>query len=461
MQRDGERRDGRLRVLLIAEAANPELVSVPLEGWSHSRAIAGLTHGHLVTQVRNRAAILRAGMKESDGGWGEFTAIDSERVARPLWKAGTLIRGGAGKGWTTTTAINAISYYYFERLVWKRFGGRIRGGAYDVVHRLTPLSPTVASLIAGKCRRAGVPFVMGPLNGGVKWPKAFDKARRKEKEWLSYVRDAYKLMPGYRATRENAAAIIIGSMDTFEQMDRRYHGKSVYIPENAIEPERFTSMRRHAATKPLRVVFVGRLVPYKGPDMLIEACAPLVRSGAMTLEVIGDGPMMGELKELVVKEHVTAGVTLSGWVEHAKLHDVLALMDVFAFPSIREFGGAAVLEAMAVGLVPVVVGYGGPAELVTDQTGVRVGMGSRAEIVTRFRVVLEKLCASPGEVDRMSLKARERATSSFTWRAKALQVLEVYRWVTGQRPDKPDFGMPLPDVAARQQLDVREGEVGS
>ena len=50
----------RPRALLIAEAANPEWVSIPLEGWSHSRAIARLCDAHLVTQVRNRDAILSA-----------------------------------------------------------------------------------------------------------------------------------------------------------------------------------------------------------------------------------------------------------------------------------------------------------------------------------------------------------------------------------------------------------------
>ena len=41
-------------------------------------------------------------------------------------------------------------------------------------------------------------------------------------------------------------------------------------------------------------------------------------------------------------------------------------------------------------------------------------------------------------------KARGRVQKQFTWDVKAGQIVEIYRWVLGQR-DKPDFGMPLPD----------------
>ena len=431
----------RLRVLLIAEAANPEWVSVPLEGWSHARALQALVDGHLVTQVRNAPAIERAGL-----GRAEFTAIDSERLAAPIHRVGRALRGGSNKGWTTVSALNSLAYYYFEHLVWKRFGGDIQAGRYDVVHRLTPLSPTTPSLIAGRCARAGVPFVLGPLNGGVPWPRGYETVRRSEKERLSPVRDAHRLLPGYRGTRRHAAAIVAGSLDALAQVPARYRSKCVYIAENAIDPDRFTRPRSEPAARPLRVAFVGRLVPYKGADMLLEAASPFLRAGTLTLDIIGDGPQLPHLRAQAQALGVSAAVRLDGWVEHRVLQDRLVQSSVFALPSIREFGGGAVLEAMVLGLLPIVVDYGGPGELVTDETGIRIPMAPRAGVVSAFRSALGALVEHPESIGPRAARARERVLRLFTWDVKAQQTLEVYRWVTGARATRPDFGLVAPQA---------------
>jgi glycosyltransferase involved in cell wall biosynthesis len=425
----------RPRVLIIAEAANPEWVSVPLVGWSLAHALRAVANVHIVTQIRNREAILKFGLVEGI----DFTAIDSEKVARPLWRIGGMLRGGAGKGWTTTTAINAISYYYFEYLVWKKFGQAIVAGEYDIVHRVTPLSPTTPSRIATKCRRANTPFVLGPLNGGVPWPKEFDAARRQEKEWLSYIRSAYKLLPGYRSTLKSASALIIGSKDTLAQVPDKYYSKCFYMPENAIDPARFSSVAKHEQSSQLRACFVGRLVPYKGPDMLLEAAMPLLRAKRIYLDIIGDGPLMQRMRELVENEGVASSVTFHGWVEHAKVQELMCRSQVFAFPSIREFGGGAVLEAMALGLVPVVVDYAGPAELVTPDIGFKVPIGRREDIVSAFNERLTMLVENQDALQTMSTLAISRVQAKFTWEAKAKQIAEIYNWVLGDKTKKPDF----------------------
>ena len=425
----------RPRVLVIAEAANPDWVSVPLVGWSLANSLREVADVHLVTQIRNRQAILDAGWIEGD----DFTAIDSETIARPLWRISSLLRGGAGKGWTTVTAISVISYYYFEALIWKRFGEAIRSGKFDLVHRITPPSPTTPSRIARKCRRANIPFVLGPLNGGVPWPKGFDSARRQEKEWLSYVRGAYKLLPGYRSTLQSASALLIGSKATLAQVPVEYHEKCIYMPENAIDPAKFFRVANPGDAHVLHACFVGRLVPYKGPDMLLEAAIPLLREKRLHLDIIGDGPLMPALREMVKKEGLDSAVTLHGWVAHSELQEIMCRSQVFAFPSVREFGGAVVLEAMALGLVPVVVDYGGPAELVTSKTGHKLPMERREKIVSSLRDKLKMLADERQTLDPMMIAARERVHSLYTWAAKARQVREVYDWVLGARPDKPEF----------------------
>jgi starch synthase len=115
------------------------------------------------------------------------------------------------------------------------------------------------------------------------------------------VREAYKLMPGYRSTRARAAVIVAGSRATFEQLPpwaKVKSVKSVNIPENGIDPQRFDRPRAGPIGKPLAVAFVGRLVPGKGADILLEAALPVIPRQRVVVNVIGDDPEPPRLKAL-------------------------------------------------------------------------------------------------------------------------------------------------------------------
>lgn len=420
--------------MVIAEAANSQWTSVPLVGWSIAEALHNSMEAHIVTQVRNRQAFLDEGFVENE----DFTAVDSEKVAKAVWRISSFLSGGSGKGWTIGTAFSALSYYYFEHLVWKIFREKIKAGEFHVIHRVTPLSPTIPSLLAKKSRKAGVPFVLGPLNGGVPWPKGFHKARLQENEWLSYIRNAYKLLPGYRSTLKNCSAVITGSRYTKSQVPYPYLEKCIYIPENAINPKRFNKRTKYSWSAELRACFVGRLVPYKGPDMLLEAALPLLQNEQMSVDIIGDGPLALSIKNYIDNNGISGQVTLHGWVNHSSVQEIMVRSNVLAFPSIREFGGGVVLEAMALGVVPIVVDYAGPGELVNETVGIKVEMGERKKIVSGFRYEFYKILQREYDLKSLSDQAAKRIKSHYTWTAKAEQIYEIYDWVLRGRTEKPE-----------------------
>ena len=429
----------RPRVLVIAEMCNPEWVSVPLVGWSHFKALreTGVADVHLVTHERNREAIERAGLVHGVG--GDFTALDSDKVAAPLWKLGEALGGRGGKGYTIQTAAITLSIPYFERLLWRKFGPDLKAGKFDLVHQLTPLSPTNAPRTAKRCAKIGVPFLWGPINGGVPWPRAFDSARRKEREWLSYVRGLHRLLPGHRASRRHTSGFLVASGHTWRELPEAARERATYVPENAIDPAKFTAERtRTAGDGPIRLAWLGRLVPYKGGDMALEAARPLIEAGRMTLTFYGTGPEEARLREMA---QGLDGVRFAGWVDHAEVPARLAEHDLFLFPSIREFGGGVILEAWAVGLPTMIVDYAGPAELVHDGVGWKVPLGTRGEIVAALRRELEAVAADPARIDAKGRAAYEEAHERHTWANRARSSRRAYDWLLGRAP-KPDAVPP-------------------
>jgi len=110
-----------------------------------------------------------------------------------------------------------------------------------------------------------------------------------------------------------------------------------------------------------------------------------------------------------------------------------------------------VLEAMALGLVPVVLNYGGPAELVTPETGFALPLGTRAQVIARFHEALKDLVNGPQLISEMGSIGRERVMRFFTWEAKARQVQSVYSWITG-KARKPNLESEFRSMKYSQPL---------
>ena len=424
----------RIKVLIIAEAANPDWASVPLVGWSHALALSKICDAHLVTQIRNKQNIEDFGWKDGI----EFTSINTEKLTIPMNRLSKMMRGGNKLGWTINTALQSIVYPYFERCIWKQFKKKLMQGEYDIVHRITPVSPTAPSYLAKKLKDINVPLVVGPLNGGVAWPKEFPEMQKKEKEWLNKIRDFYKILPGYKSLRKNASAIICGSKATLEQMPSSIQNKLIYQPENAIDIERF-SLKNSICNEPhLKFAFVGRLVPYKGCDMAIEAIANLAKQGKVTFDIYGNGPEEAKLAGLIKTLKLEDSVTLHGFVPNTELQQKLVNADMFLFPSIREFGGGVVLEAMALGIVPIVLDYAGPAELVNNECGYLIPMNKREIIIKDIETTLSGIFDNREQLKQKRTNAINKVDALFTWQRKAEQDVLIYKWLLNNEP-KPNL----------------------
>jgi phosphatidylinositol alpha-1,6-mannosyltransferase len=192
-----------------------------------------------------------------------------------------------------------------------------------------------------------------------------------------------------------------------------------FVPLPAIERASARARLGLAGTGPL-IVCVGRLVPRKGMDVLIEAAARLRHSGHddLVVAVGGTGRDRVRLERLV--RRTGAPVAMLGRVAESDLPSLYACADVFALCCRTRWGGLeqegfgiVFLEAAAAGVPSIAGDSGGAAEAVLDgETGFVV---SRPSDSGALAAAIEKLISDPGLARRQGQAARQRAVTEFSY----------------------------------------------
>jgi glycosyltransferase involved in cell wall biosynthesis len=248
-------------------------------------------------------------------------------------------------------------------------------------------------------------------------------------------------MPFSRSTYRRAAAIIAGSSQTYAEF-AGYREKLFFVPENGLSSSIFSSTARtYQRGGKLELIFLGALVPFKACDIALRAAAPFLRSGSAYFTVVGDGPERSRLEQLTKSLGIEGAVSFCGMLAHAEAMQRLRTADVMVYPSVREFGGGVVFEALACGAVPVVADFGGPGDIVHSDVGYKVPLTNENDFVAQMEKILAELVHNRSLLEQLRQQGMSYAQERLTWDAKAQDTTKVLEWVL-QRGPKPNLVPP-------------------
>ena len=313
---------------------------------------------------------------------------------------------------------------------WQRKTGKklVTEHKIDVVHQPIPISPKQPSAL----HSFGVPVVIGPLNGDINYPPAFAYMESRLVRWSVGVgRFAGHIANFFIPGKRRAAIILVSNERTANALPAGVRGKVIRLVANAVDLSTWdapTSARSRAEGAQPRFAFLGRLVDFKMVDLLLEAFSPVAWKYNAHLDIVGEGQDRAKLEAIAKHLNLTEHVTFHGWQNYKDSATILGKADALVFPSLRECGGAVVMEAMAVGLPVIASDWGGPADYVgNDGAGVLVKPDTKASFVQGLTDEMSKLAASPELVTQMSERARQRAVSQFQWDTRVDALLDIYK----------------------------------
>ena len=416
------------KLLLLSYYVNPDEVSASLVCYRVYEQLRNHFDTTLVTHARNASALRKSGVLDSEAIYINVPILDRlhdlflQKVLRYDY------------GSVKLTAFLIPYYIVYEFVIWFRLRSDIKAGKYRLVHRLDPVSPVVASPLSWLMRKLTTPFSLGPINGGLPWPPGYESANR-EKDWIRFLRCLYTYLPFSRSTYTKSKAVIVGSSYNYLAASRRVQCERMFfVPENGIPRRDIAGDRSYHDMPPVKVCFLGRLVPFKNCGIVIRGAASLIREKKVQLDIVGDGWDRPNLEALTRDLGLERNVTFHGWVPHPQAMAILAQSHVMAFPSIKEFGGGVVVEAMGRGVVPIVMRYGGPSDLVEDGCGVLLDLKNESDTVQDLKRVLEEFVDNPDRISKLGAAARAKAESTHTWEKKGEALAAVMNYAIGLGP---------------------------
>ncbi len=414
-----------IRVLLSAYQCGSGMGSVSQIGWEWYQRLSKVCQITLLTHIRNREALEASGIPVEDS---SVIFIDTEWFAGPLYRFASFC---FPRSEHPRFLVASLDFFVYDWLAVRKASQLIKSGQdWDVVHEVTPVSPMAAT----RLYKLGIPLVLGPWNGAMASPTTFPEIMKAESKWLYPLRNFGRVIDFLLGSTRNAALILTATRSTLAGISAGNRSKCRFLLENGVDLNLFKFQEWPSApsdSNPLHIVFVGRLLPFKGVSMLLEALKAV--NFPVQLTIVGEGPERVNLERLTAEFGISEKVEFTGNLPLNEIGKIMQQAHVFCLPSVRESGGAVLLEAMAVGRPVIAIDFGGPAEIVDEGVGVKLPATGKADVVQGLIKQFESVRQQPEVWKVRGEEGRLRVENNYSWDAKIARAIEFYGELIGSK----------------------------
>jgi glycosyltransferase involved in cell wall biosynthesis len=355
---------------------------------------------------------------------------------------------------------------------------------FDAFHHLTYANDWMASYIGALLP---VPYVRGPGGGAHRTPKAYlaeySFSARFWERFRSFGQWILRHDPVYLLGQRRARVILLCNREAAAAVPRRLQSKVQLFPVNGISAEDLKILQGSPVSevmspKPVHdlhclpnvgprtpdsglrtffeVLSAGKLFSLKGYTLAIRAFAPFAsHHGDARLTIVGDGPERARLEKLVRDLGLENQVLLAKWVPRQDLLAMMQHCDVFLFPSLRDGGGAVVVEAMAASKPVICLDLAGPGFHITPECGIKIAPRSPDETIGLITEALVRLYGDRELRAKLGQAARARAEQVYTWDHLGERLLKIYEGVLDSGARSQESGARSQDTG-RQETDEVE-----
>ena len=383
-------------------------------GWNLVKQIARFHEVWVLTQAEDRAAIEIALSQEELPNLS-FHFVDLPHILRPFLRF-----QGVHQLYYYLWQLNA---YLVARRLHKTFG-------FDLFHHITYANDWMVSFIGALIP---IPYIRGPGGGAHRTPKGFGQeyslgGRIWEKvrtlgQWI------FRHDPLFTQGQRRAQAILVCNREAASKVPTKWSHKIHTFPVNGITTKDLALVEPQlAAGGHFRVLSAGSLIRVKGFGLAIKAFKEFVgKHPDSEFSIIGSGPEESRLRAIVERSQLQNSVRLAPAVARDELLQQMASCDVFLFPSLRDGGGAVVIEAMSAGKPVVCLDAGGPGMHVTESCGIKIEPRSSEDATHQLAQALERLHQDEALRLKLGRAARERAEDVYHWDRLGERLMQIYQ----------------------------------